>query len=556
MKGIERWQIGKCMRFDTWKRFESSLSTKNNLTKINMKQVDRLRKYLTRKLIKFEIDEEKYLIITVNGEEREYFIVDEEATIGDEEFNFLPVSDQTVDGFVYYFLGRFYLQDADVKEVQMNELIYIDEAIQKIPTKSFLGVHSGYELLNGSGLYKDWIKKSKFLGVTTLGICEKNTLAGVLVFQNECQKNGIKSIIGMTIPIQGKEQYDIKVYAKNFQGWLNLLKFNSKINVEKETVIQSEFLIKNKEGLFIVADPKEMNFSEVEIISNHIDFYQLETTTFLNEDKDKWFIDNMEKFISSDLRPISITDAYYLEKSEYEAREALWKIGKTFGDKTDNQYFKNNDQYAKELISMFETTDVSWIKLYKESSKNEDYLVENCNFVYDTDTRHLPAYEMNEEESSEFSTNEDLFISLCTAGFKNKNFDNPEKYIDRLKKEIKVLKMGDVVDYFLILHDIVRYAVDKKMLTGIGRGSAGGSLVAYLLGIIHVDPLEFDLLFERFLNSGRMGHFEDRPNYIYEDENGKTIELAEGELARVTRDGVEKILYCQDIKEGDIIIRY
>ena len=521
-----------------------------------MKQVDRLRKYLTRKLIKFEIDEEKYLVITVNGEEKEYFIVDEEATIGDAEFKFLPVSDQSVDGFVYSFLGRFYLQDSNVEEIQMNELIYINEAVQKIPTKSFLGVHSGYELLNGSGSYKDWIKKSKFLGVSTLGICEKHTLAGVLVFQNECQQNGIKSIIGMTIQVQGKEAFDIKVYAMNFQGWLNLLKFNSKINVDKETHIELEFLIENRLGLYIVADPKEMDFSEVETISNHIDFYQLETATFLNEDKDKWFIDNMEKFINSDLKPISITDAYYLEKSEYEARESLWKIGKTFGDKTNNQYFKNKDQYAKELISMFETENTSWIELYKTASKNESRLVENCNFIYDTDTRHLPAYEMNEKEASEFSTNEDLFISLCTAGFKNKNFDNPEKYIDRLKEEIEVLKMGDVIDYFLILHDIVRYAVDKKMLTGIGRGSAGGSLVAYLLGIIHVDPLEFDLLFARFLNSGRMGHFEDRPNYIYENEDGDTIELAEGGLARVMRDGVEKILYCEDIKKGDKIIKY
>ena len=93
------------------------------------------------------------------------------------------------------------------------------------------------------------------------------------------------------------------------------------------------------------------------------------------------------------------------------------------------------------------------------------------------------------------------------------------------------------------------------MLTGIGRGSAGGSLVAYLLGIIHIDPLEFDLLFERFLNSGRMGKFEDRPNYIFESEDGETIELAEGELARVLRDGKEIVLYCHEIKQGDEIIK-
>ena len=299
-----------------------------------------------------------------------------------------------------------------------------------------------------------------------------------------------------------------------------------------------------------------MDFSEVETISNHIDFYQLDTTTFLNEDKDTWFINNMEKFLGSDLKPISINDAYYLEKEDYMAREELWKIGKTFGDKTDNQYFKNADQYAKELISMFDSEDKSWVTLYKEATANEKLLVENCNFIYDTGTRHLPAYEMTVEESEKFDNNEALFISLCTEGFKKKDIKDPAKYIERLKKEIEILKRGDVIDYFLILNDIVRYATDKKMLTGIGRGSAGGSLVAYLLGIIHVDPLEFDLLFERFLNSGRMGHFEDRPNFIYEGENGETIELAEGELARVIRNGTEKIVYCEDIKEGDEIIKY
>ena len=163
---------------------------------------------------------------------------------------------------------------------------------------------------------------------------------------------------------------------------------------------------------------------------------------------------------------------------------------------------------------------------------------------------------MTEEESQEFETNGDLFIKLCTDGFKKKNVKDPEKYIERLKIEIGVLKMGDVVDYFLILNDIVRHAVSQKMLTGIGRGSAGGSLVAYLLGITHIDPLEFDLLFERFLNSGRMGRFEERPSYIYEGEDGKTIELSEGEVARIIRNGVERIVYCEDVVAGDEIIKY
>ena len=234
----------------------------------------------------------------------------------------------------------------------------------------------------------------------------------------------------------------------------------------------------------------------------------------------------------------------------------MWIVGKAFDDRTDNQYFKNSDQYASELIKMFEPSDKKWVSLYKTAEANKRFLVETCNFTYDTDTRHLPKYEMTESERKSFATNDALFLHLLKEGFKKiPGNKNQQDYIDRLKKEIEVLKMGDTIDYFLILHDIVSHARSKNMLTGIGRGSAGGSLVAYLLGIIHVDPLEFDLLFERFLNSGRMGRFEDRPFYTF--QNGEEeIGLAEGSILRILREGVERIVFVQEVKEGGEIIKY
>ena len=94
------------------------------------------------------------------------------------------------------------------------------------------------------------------------------------------------------------------------------------------------------------------------------------------------------------------------------------------------------------------------------------------------------------------------------------------------------------------------------MLTGIGRGSAGGSLVAYLMGIIQVDPMRFDLLFERFLNEGRMGAFEDRPSIVITQEDGTTIEFEEGSLVRINRKGKEKVIFSHELEEGDEIIIY
>ena len=163
---------------------------------------------------------------------------------------------------------------------------------------------------------------------------------------------------------------------------------------------------------------------------------------------------------------------------------------------------------------------------------------------------------MNPWEAEQFATNEELFLNLIKKGFKEKNIVDPHKYIDRLKTEIAVLKQGDVIDYFLSLYDIIQFAKRENMLTGIGRGSAGGSLVAYLLGIIQIDPLEFDLLFERFLNSGRMGEYQDRPSYDIELEDGSTITLAEGALVRVMRNEKETIVFIHDLQEGDQYLKH
>tara|TARA_R110002050_G_scaffold20402_8_gene57838 strand:+ start:310 stop:1848 length:1539 start_codon:yes stop_codon:yes gene_type:complete len=509
-------------------------------------QINKLHNYCKSMLLDFSIEGD---ILMFNS--LQYLILDQSIVIVDDEGDFSPITDLQVDGFVYEFGGRWYLQTKN-EELEMTELAYIGIANEKVITKSFLGIRSGYELMNGMGLYKDWIAKGKFLGVEALAICERNTLSGVLSFQNACVQNDIKPIIGMTISLSGS---DIKLYAQNFQGWLNLLKFNEVINVKQEMFITQEQLRANIEGLILVVDPKSMAFVDTKEIKDLVNYYQLDTVNFTNGDRDFDYMNNLEDYIKSELKPISITDAFYLEADDYRTREALWTINKAFDDKTNNQFFKSKTQYARELVQMFDSEDKSWIQLYKDAVANESELVDLCDFKYDTDTRHLPKYVMTAEESASHDTNEKLFMSIIKKGFKDRNITDANKYVERLKKEIAVLKMGDVIDYFLSLHDIINYAKSKKMLTGIGRGSAGGSLVAYLMGIIQVDPLRFDLLFERFLNSGRMGNFEERPSFIVEAD-GQTIEFEEGSLVRIKRNEKETVVFIQELVEGDEILNY
>ena len=293
----------------------------------------KLIQYLKAKLIQHEVDFEKQ-IITINN--TSYSLADEDDIIFDEKMNFLPENEFN-NPMIYLFAGRWYVNNQDEK-LELDELIYKGQANQKLPCTSFLGIRSGYELGNGLGNYSSYINKAKFLGTTALGICEKNTLAGVLDFQSACLKNGIKPIIGMTISVQGnKTNYDAKVYAKNFQGWLALLKFNEIINVDAHAGITLDLIQYYSKDIYFIADPKSMPY---ESCNNLFDFYQLDTVRFSDIEKDEQYINNLEKFIKSEIKPISIVDSFYLEQEDFQTREFMWTFLKKFDDRTENQFFK------------------------------------------------------------------------------------------------------------------------------------------------------------------------------------------------------------------------
>jgi len=256
-----------------------------------MDQVKRLKAYSTKALLEFSIEGDTFTL-----SDKRYKILNDRAMIFDTEMNFLPEQtialEEGVIGYIYEFGGRWYTHEWG-SDISLNEVVHIGKATQKIPTNAFLGIRSGYELMNGVGLYKNWAKKAKFLGVNTLAICEKKTLSGCLVFQAECSKLGIKSIFGMTTPIinEAGKEFEVKIYVRNLQGWFNLLKFNTILNVDKEAAISLHILEKNREDLFIVADPKSMDFEDA---FSGIDYFQLDTVEFKDTEKDAYYLENLE----------------------------------------------------------------------------------------------------------------------------------------------------------------------------------------------------------------------------------------------------------------------
>lgn len=450
-------------------------------------------------------------VITIENETYELSLPNRDGYFFDRGFNYIgtPIS---ANNYIYKF-GALYcvLRKGDESNVKIKIFKYIGKVDSQIPTYAFLGVHGPFELLNGSGDYGDWCRKAKFFGVQVLGICERNTLAGVLKFQMECEKQGVEFVIGETITVfnQAKDlHYDIKAYVSNETGWSNLLTINKIINTEENNRISESRLFEYLEGLIIVLDPKSLEFENIPSVLKN-SYYQLDSVIWDQDLIDRQYLLNLQKYFTSSLQPTNICDAYYLDQEYWFLKRTLNKISGIGHHLSKNQYFKCNEEYVMEVKNLFKEEDQEiMLDIIDFCIRNTNEIADRCkNFKIDTTQRHLPKYKMTEEEIKKFDNSKiDMLLGLIAEGLERLNIkpDEFEKYLDRLETEIEVIKYGDVVDYFLILWDITKWCKQQGILVGFGRGSGCGSLVAYLLGLTHINPFDYDLLFERFLNKGRV----------------------------------------------------
>lgn len=416
------------------------------------------------------------------------------------------------DYYVYKFGSEWYwLKVGDESNVKFNRMRWIGIANLPIFYPCFIGVHGQSELLNGSGNYVDWVKKAKFLGIKSLGICEKNSLSGVIKFQSACESFGVKPIIGMEITVWKGDDiyYGLKCFAKNEEGWLNLLSINKEINTSNNKFIEESELLKYLDGVVCILDPKSSDFNHVK--DSIFEYYQFDTVEYSKNDRDEWYLKNLKEFYNSNKKPLPICDSYYLDKDFSVVKDKLNRISSIKNYESHNQHFKDIEEYYCEVLSLFsEQTidDGNPDQFISEMLDRLESICEEIDFKVDTHHRHLPEYKMTEEQKKIYNTNEDLFWDLIQEGCRKKEFlfneYGEDVVFERIDREIKVIKLGESIDYFLILWDIVKWCKENGILTGIGRGSAGGSLVAYLLEITQLNPLRWGLLFERFLNEGRV----------------------------------------------------
>lgn len=478
-----------------------------------------------------------------------------------------------VDFLLFEFGSKWYYTDSLTPEV-IHPFKYLGKAEITFheSTVPVLGTHGGYELCGGSALYTDWCKKAKFLGVDTLGICELNTLAGTLDFQSSCKDAGIKPIIGETITIltTSKAKINIKIYVQDEEGWINLLWINKIINVDNtgEYITEEQLLNKDlkTEGLIVVLSPEvdlDIYFQKFDFYFSDV-YYQIDFVEWSSQSRDEFWLNSLKHYLenyyiaeSTTLRPIIINDAYYLDKEDHIIRPSLNTIGKVgFKNQSKDQFFKSIDDVFLQALGLFSETDERCVDLLDSAISNTKKLCAEIDFKIPTGQFRLPEYEMSEEENLLHDTNEDLFWSKIEKGVEEKVFNkvaDEQIYLDRIQMEAEVIKKGGFIDYFLIIADIIRWCKTQDILVGIGRGSSAGSLIAYCLDITKIDPIKYDLIFQRFLNEGRLSKSVSQEYFIIESENG-IIEFKANESVQIMRENRKIKININELQINDYLI--
>lgn len=330
-----------------------------------------------------------------------------------------------------------------------------------------LQVKTSYSLLKSLNDISKLVKKASVYNYTALAITDSNNMFGVMEFYLECKKNNIKPIIGIELEIK---EFKILLYAKNNLGYKNLIKLATIISDRNLTI---EDLIEYKDNLILVMPYIYFNDEIFNIYEDSFIGY-----TNLAEKKQ---IDKSKVFIN---------DVSYLEKNDYKYLDYLYMIDE---DKKLGSY-ELNTHINKHLLTLEEFNNILDI----EDIKNIDYIVNECNVEIGFTKDLLPVYDNNIDAFSYLS-------ELCSKGLMRRlNNEVSDIYKKRLDYELSIINQMGFCNYFLIVWDYVKYAKFNDILVGPGRGSAAGSLVSYTLGITDIDPIKYDLLFERFLNPERI----------------------------------------------------
>ena len=382
-----------------------------------------------------------------------------------------------------------------------------------------LRVHTEYSLLEGFCRIKDLIKRVKELGQTAVAVTDFNYMYGVPDFWEEAEKEGINGIIGCEISVVPRSKraddfshpFHLVLLCENNEGYANLVRICSDAcTSEGEPCTDTETLRKYHSGLICLSAFKE---GEVAYLIGEGQYSSAKRTVLEYLDifgRDNYFIEIENHGTESELRllpylyrlseetgvPLVATNnCHYINKSDSYAQRVLNCIGTGRKlDEPDSVRFETDEFYVKSAQEM----EVLF-RGHGEALSNTVKIAQRCRVEFEFGEIKVPEF-----TEKGVADNEEYLRKLCTEGMYRRYGRSPNKKVtERLDYELSVITSMKYTDYYLIVWDFVRYAREKNIPVGVGRGSGAGSICAYCMGITGIDPIKYGLLFERFLNPER-----------------------------------------------------
>ncbi|MDP3804144.1 MAG: DNA polymerase III subunit alpha [Candidatus Omnitrophota bacterium] len=423
-----------------------------------------------------------------------------------------------------------------------------------------LHLHTQYSLLDGACRLESLIRKIKEDRMPACAMTDHGNMFGAIEFYDLAMRNGIKPIIGSEVYIAPGSRFEksshgiqdasfhLILLARNETGYRNLLKLVSIGFLEGfyyRPRIDKEVLAKHKDGLICTTaclkgeiphliytnqlDQAKKVIDEYKSIFGKENFYlEIQDNLIPEQEKVNEELIKLSKDMNVGL--VATNDVHYLEKEHARAHETLLCIQTqtTMDDpkrmrlQTDEFYFKSKNEMSR-----------TFGEFAPEALKNTFVIAEKCNLELDFKKAHLPNYKVPEGK-----TREGYLRELVQEGLKSRYPEDDTVVKGRVEHELKVIENFGYTSYFLIAWDFVNYAKQKFIPVGPGRGSAAGSVVSYALGITDIDPLKYDLLFERFLNPERISLPDIDIDFCYE-RRGEVIDYV---VKKYSKDNVAQII--------------
>ncbi len=388
-----------------------------------------------------------------------------------------------------------------------------------------LHLHTEYSLLDGACRISQLVERVKALGQTSVAITDHGVMYGAVDFYKACKAAGIKPIIGCEVYVAPRTRFDrvheldgsarhLVLLCRNEEGYRNLSYMVSMAFTEGFYIkprIDMDLLRAHSKGLIALSAclageiPRRLRNGDYEGAKAHAlemrklfgeDGYYLEIQDHKIPEQQAVIAGIMRLSKDTGIPMVATNDCHYLTREDAAMQDVLMcvQMGKLVEDQ-DRMRFETQEFYVKseeEMRALFPQCP--------EAIDNTQKVADLCNVEFEFGKYHLPEFKLPEGETD----GDAYFEKLCWKGFAQRYPGGGEELKDRLRMEMGVIRQMGFVDYFLIVSDFIGYAKENGIPVGPGRGSGAGSMVAYCLRITDVDPIKYNLIFERFLNPERV----------------------------------------------------